>query len=132
MTAVNGGIYPIKNLQSIKAVDIEKLLKVNVQTGLQESNINERITKYGLNSYAEQKQKSILLILFEQFKSPIILLLVLAAGFSFFFEDWIEGFAIIGVIFITAVLGFFMELQARNSIKALKKNGCQRFKSLER
>ena len=121
MTAVNDGIYPIKNTQSIKAVDIEKLLKVNVQTGLQESNINERITKYGLNRYAEQKQKNILLILFEQFKSPIILLLVLAAGFSFFFEDWIEGFAIIGVIFITAVLGFFMELQARNSIKALKK-----------
>ena len=121
MTAVNDVIYPIKNTQSIKAVDIEKLLKVNVQTGLQESNINERITKYGLNRYAEQKQKNILLILFEQFKSPIILLLVLAAGFSFFFEDWIEGFAIIGVIFITAVLGFFMELQARNSIKALKK-----------
>jgi Ca2+-transporting ATPase len=112
--------YPIENTHSIKADDIAKLLDTNLQTGLKESSINEKNTKYGLNSYAAQKQKSIWLILFEQFKSPIILLLVVAAGFSFFFQDWLEGFSIIAVIFITAVLGFFMELQARNSMKALK------------
>lgn len=120
MSALNDKIYPIENAHSLNADDIAKLLDVNLQSGLNESSIEKRITKYGLNSYAQQKQKSILLILFEQFKSPIILLLVLAAGFSFFFEDWIEGFSIIAVIFITAVLGFFMELQARNSMKALK------------
>lgn len=120
MATGNNNIYPIENVHSIKAEDIAKLMDVNLQTGLQESSINERITKYGLNNYAEQKQKSVWLILFAQFKSPIILLLVVAAGFSFFFQDWIEGFAIITVIFITAALGFFMELQARNSMKALK------------
>ncbi len=120
MAALNDNIYPIEHALSIKADDIAKLMHVNMQTGLKESSINERITKYGLNSYAAQKQKSIWLILFEQFKSPIIVLLVVAAGFSFFFEDWLEGFSIIVVIFITAVLGFFMELQARNSMKALK------------
>jgi Ca2+-transporting ATPase len=120
MAALNDNIYPIEHTLSIKADDIAKLMHVNLQTGLKESSINERITKYGLNSYAAQKQKSIWLILFEQFKSPIILLLVVAAGFSFFFGDWLDGFSIIAVIFITVVLGFFMELQARNSMKALK------------
>ncbi|MEP7232018.1 MAG: cation-transporting P-type ATPase [Ginsengibacter sp.] len=120
MAAVSDNIYPIEHTLSIKADDIAKLMHVDLQTGLKESSINERITKYGLNSYAAQKQKSIWLILFEQFKSPIILLLVVAAGFSFFFGDWLEGFSIIAVIFITVVLGFFMELQARNSMKALK------------
>ncbi len=120
MAALNDNIYPIINTHSKKIEDIAKLLDINLQTGLKESSINERITRYGLNSYAAQKQKSILLILFEQFKSPIILLLVVAAGFSFFFENWIEGFSIIAVIFITVVLGFLMELQARNSMKALK------------
>ena len=120
MATPNDSTYPIENAYSKNADDIAKLLDTNLQTGLQEGTIDERIKKYGLNSYAEQKQKSIWLILFEQFKSPIILLLVVAAGFSFFFQDWIEGFAIIGVIFITAALGFFMELQARNSMKALK------------
>jgi len=120
MAIFNDNIDIIENAYSKKADDIAKLLVLNLKTGLKESDINERITKYGLNRYARQKQKSILLILFEQFKSPIILLLVVAAGFSFFFEDRIEGFSITAVIFITAVLGFFMELQARNSMKALE------------
>ena len=119
MVTLNDSMDTIENAHSKKADDIAKLLVLNLKTGLKESDINERITKYGLNLYARQKQKSILLIVFEQFKSPIILLLVVAAGFSFFFEDKIEGFAITAVIFITAVLGFFMELQARNSMKAL-------------
>ena len=120
MTTPNGNIHQIENAYSKNAEEIAKLLDSNLQTGLQESSIDERIKKYGLNSYAVQKQKSIWLILYEQFKSPIILLLVVAAGFSFFFQDWIEGFSIIGVIFITAALGFFMELQACNSMNALK------------
>lgn len=120
MELTNDIITPIENAHAIKTEEVAKRLDVNLQNGLTESSIEERIKKYGLNSYAEQKQKSIWLILWEQFKSPIILLLVVAAGFSFFFEDWIEGFAIIAVIFITAALGFFMELQARNSMKALK------------
>ena len=120
MATINDNITATENAHSLTVEDIAKLLDANPQNGLAESSIDERIKKYGLNSYAEQKQKSVWLILFEQFKSPIILLLVVAAGFSFFFEDWIEGFAIITVIFITAALGFFMELQARNSMKALK------------
>ncbi len=110
----------LENPHSLSVDEIANVFDVNLKTGLKENSINERIAKFGMNNYAEQKQKSIWLILFEQFKSPIILLLVVAAGFSFFFQDWIEGFAIIGVIFITVILGFFMELQARNSMKALK------------
>ncbi len=120
MVTTNKSIYPLENTHSIAAEEIAKLLDANLQSGLDETTIDERIAKYGFNSYSEQKQKSIWLILYEQFKSPIILLLVIAAGFSFFVEDWIEGFSIITVIFITAALGFFMELQALNSMKALK------------
>jgi magnesium-transporting ATPase (P-type) len=69
--------------KELKDVDIAKLMNVNLQTGLKESSINERITKYGLNSYVAQKQKSIWLILFEQFQSPIILLLLVAPHFGY-------------------------------------------------
>jgi Ca2+-transporting ATPase len=120
MVTLNDKTYPIENAHSKNIEEILKLLDTNQENGLSEADIDERIKTYGLNSYQEQKQKSIFLILVEQFKSPIILLLVVAAGFSFFFQDWIEGFSIIGVIFITAALGFFMELQAHNSMKALK------------
>jgi len=112
--------YPISNALSLPIDDIVGRLQANQQHGLSQSDIAKRIKTYGLNCYEEQKQKSIFLLLFEQFKSPIVLLLVVATGFSFAFQHLIEGFSIIGVIFITAALGFFMELQARRSMKALK------------
>lgn len=120
MATSNNYINPIENTHTLMPDEIARQLHANVQTGLNESSVEERITAYGLNSYALQKQKSSWFILIDQFNSPIILLLVLAAGFSFFFQDWIEGFSIVAVIFITASLGFFMELQARNSMRALK------------
>lgn len=112
--------YPIKFAHSLPLENINEMLQTNKSTGLSESDIAKRIKTYGLNRYEEQKQKSIFLLLFEQFRSPIILLLVFASGFSFVFQHLIEGFSIIGVILITATLGFFMELQARRSMKALK------------
>ena len=112
--------YPIEFPHSLEVEKIAVLLQVNLQYGLTKSEVQIRIEEFGLNSYKAQKQKNILLILLSQFKSPIVLLLIVAAGFSFFFEHWMEGFSIIGVLLITAALGFFMELQARKSVNALK------------
>lgn len=119
MTKPENITYPIEYACSSDAEKITQLLHANQQTGLGEDEVAKRIEAFGLNSYKAQKQKSIFLILIEQFKSPIVLLLVVAAGFSFFFQHYIEGFSIIGVLFITATLGFFMELQARKSMNAL-------------
>jgi len=112
--------YPIKNTSSLSIESIIDTLKSNQQNGLNEDDIAKRIKTYGLNKYEEKKQKSIFLLLVEQFKSPIVLLLVLAGGVSLSFQHWLEGGSIIGVIFITALLGFLMELQARKSMNALK------------
>jgi len=117
---VKSNAYPIEHPHSLGAENIAQLLGANLKNGLNKADAAKRIEIYGLNAYKAQAQKSIFLILVEQFKSPIILLLVAAGGLSFFFEKWIEGFAIIGVILITAALGFFMELQARRSMKALE------------
>ena len=85
MTTLNYNRYPIKGAHSMKVDELSKVLYVNLQTGLEEISINEKITKYDLNNYAEQKKKSILLISFKLLKSPIIILLLVASGFSFFF-----------------------------------------------
>jgi len=112
--------YPIKNGYSLPIESIFDSLKSDAEKGLNEIGIAKRINSYGLNKYEARKQKSIFLLLIEQFTSPIVLLLVLAAGVSLSFQHWLEGGSIIGVIFITALLGFWMEMQARKSMKALK------------
>jgi len=112
---------PIKFPHAKDVKNIAQLLQANLENGLNDQEVKKRIEEYGLNSYKVKKQRNIFLILIAQFKSPIILLLVVAASLSFAFEHWLEGFSIVAVIFITAALGFFMELQARRSMNALKK-----------
>src|SRR5690625_3523994 len=56
-----------------------------------------------------------------QFHSPIVYLLFFAIAVTLYFQDYIEAIAIFAVILINAIIGFFMEMQARVSMNALKK-----------
>src|SRR5688500_1677394 len=96
---------------------VQDTLKSNLQHGLPEQEIPERIKRYGLNEVTEEKEISLLTIFLRQFKSPIVLLLLFAAAMSFSFSKWIDGIAILIVLFINAIIGFFMEYQAARSMK---------------
>ena len=112
--------YPIENPHSISVEEIKKILQVDVNQGLSIQEANNRNKIYGLNLFEAQPQKSVLLIFFEQFKSPIVYLLFFATFVSAYFEHYIEATAIAIVILVNAVIGFLMELQARSSMNALK------------
>lgn len=89
-------------------------------TGISQSEVENRTKEFGPNVYEAKKQKSVLLMFFLQFKSPIVYLLLFAAAVTLYFQHFIEAIAILVVVLINALIGFFMELQARNSMKALK------------
>jgi P-type Ca2+ transporter type 2C len=89
--------------------------------GLSTSEVKTRLKKYGPNCLKEAKGKSAFIVLFNQFKSLIVLLLTAAALVSFAFGDLIEGMAIVVVIFINAAIGFVMEIRAVRSMEALRR-----------
>ena len=101
--------------------EIVKCLDVSLDRGLSVAEAKKRLKQYGPNRLQEAVGKSAWLILLNQFKSLIVLLLALAALLSFIFKDWIEGLAIVAVIGINAVIGFFMEIRAVRSMEALKR-----------
>ncbi|MBD3233563.1 MAG: cation-transporting P-type ATPase, partial [candidate division Zixibacteria bacterium] len=105
------------------ADSILKYLDVDSKNGLATSEIAQRRKLYGRNLLREIKKKSAWLILFEQFKSLIIWLLVAAGAVSFAFGEFVEGLAIAIVIIINAAIGFFTELKAVRSMDALRKMG---------
>ncbi|MFC5283481.1 cation-translocating P-type ATPase [Pedobacter alpinus] len=112
--------YPIKNAYSLTAESLEKNLSTSQTEGVSDAEALKRGKHFGLNSYKSQKQKSLWRMVLEQFKSPIVYLLFVAAFASLYFKNNIEAVAIFIVILINAIIGFFMELQARSSMKALR------------
>lgn len=112
--------YPIKSAYSLTVEALENTLATEKDKGISNAEALKRSNQFGLNSYKSQKQKSLWRMALEQFKSPIVYLLFLAAFASLYFENTIEAITIFIVILVNALIGFFMELQARSSMLALK------------
>ncbi|HEX8041299.1 MAG TPA: cation-translocating P-type ATPase [Chryseosolibacter sp.] len=90
-------------------------------TGLKEAEVAGRIQKFGGNSIMPARKKSLWLVFSAQFNSSLVYLLIFAAGLSFFFQEWLDGSAILVVILLNAIIGFYMEYQAGRSMDALKR-----------
>ncbi len=112
--------YPLENAHTLSVEEVVIALETNPQNGISSGEATKRIVQFGANIYAAQKQKSVWLMLLLQFKSPIVYLLLFAVAVTIYFQNYIEAIAIGVVIFINALIGFFMELQARSSMNALK------------
>lgn len=106
---------------TLSVQEILSVLNTNDLNGLTSEEVQKRLLIYGANKIEEEKSKSLWLIFFSQFTSPIVWLLIVAAGLSFYFKEWLDGLAIIIVIFINAIVGFYMEYQAERSMNTLKK-----------
>ncbi len=96
-------------------------LGVDPANGLTAAEAIKRLGQDGPNKLEEEKKRGWTGMLLGQFKSPIVLLLVVAAVLSFLFKEWLDGIAILVVLLINGVIGFFMEFQADRAMSSLKK-----------
>ncbi len=82
--------------------------------------------KYGKNEIQEGKKKSKLQLLLEQFTSPIILLLILAAIVSLFVnhqqhQNYFDSILILIIVLASGIAGFIQDYKAEEAVEALKK-----------
>ena len=110
-----------KIIHSTSPEEVSRLYETDEVRGLSQEEVAGRLEKFGGNSITHEKKKSLWMMLLRQFNSPIVYLLIFASGLSFFFQEWLDGFAILVVILINAIIGFYMEFQAERSMEALKK-----------
>lgn len=109
------------SFHSVSQTEIEKLLEADTLKGLSDNEAQNRLSYFGENSITHKEKKSTWLIFIQQFNSPIVYLLIIAAALSFIFQEWLDGIAILVVIFINSIIGFYMEFQADRSMDTLKK-----------
>jgi len=113
--------YPIDYPFALSADELSSMMHTDCINGISPPEAEKRARRFGPNSYKTQSSKSIWFIFIQQFRSPIVYLLLFGAGVSVYFRDYLDAIAIIIVILTNALIGFFMELQARSSMNALKK-----------
>ncbi len=87
--------------------------------GLKSSESAERLKKYGANVLKPKNRFNTLKILLSQFKSPITIILLFAAGLSFFLGDVTDTVIIVAIILISSMLGFWQEKGAANAFEKL-------------
>ncbi len=87
--------------------------------GLSSDEARNRLVRYGFNLLKPKKRADALTLLLAQFKSPIILILIFAAGLSFFLEDPTDAVIILTIILVSGLLGFWQERGATDAVKKL-------------
>jgi len=108
---------------SMDANAVLDALGVDAGRGLSADEVAARRRRHGPNRLRQVERVGNFAILVAQFRSIVILLLVLAAGVTLAFGDVIESLAIVAVIVINTAIGFVTELRAVRSIEALRRLG---------
>ena len=90
-------------------------------TGLSAQEAAQRLAANGPNELKEGKRISAVQIFFGQFKSLIIWILIVAGVVSGVLGEGVDAIAILAIVVLNAIIGFYQEFNAEKSIAALKK-----------
>jgi magnesium-transporting ATPase (P-type) len=106
---------------SLDSADAAAALSVDPSIGLNEDAIAARRESVGFNILPEAIGRSSLKAFLEQFQSPLIYILFIAAVFAFALGRHGDAIVILVVVFINSIIGWFQEGRAEASMDALRK-----------
>ena len=108
------------NWYSLTKEDIFDKLKTD-ESGLTSKEAKKRLEKYGTNTLPKKKKDSVLKIFLNEFKNPILILLLFAVIASLIGNEPIEAIAIILIVLVDVTMGTYQENKANNTAEALSK-----------
>jgi Mg2+-importing ATPase len=87
--------------------------------GLTSEEAQQRLDNFGPNLLKPKKRADAPTLLWAQFRSPIILILLFAAGLSYFLHETTNAGIIIAIVLVSGLLGFWQEYSATNTMRKL-------------
>jgi len=95
-------------------------LQTNVETGLTSEQAQQRLQQYGINHIAHYTPPSLFSIFLQQFKDPLIFLLLIASGIIFLLGEYLDAYIIIGILIFNAIIGTIQERRTDLLLQQLK------------
>lgn len=89
--------------------------------GLTNEEVNIRQQKYGKNILPKKESDSIFKIFFDEFKDPMLILLLFAILASLIAGEVVDAIAILFIVLIDTVMGAYQENKANNTAEALSR-----------
>ncbi len=112
----------IEKAEFYKLTAKESLLSLNSdENGLTDKEAKKRLLEFGENRILEKKRKTALQIFLDQFKSVLILILIVATIVSVILGEILDAAVIFAIVILNALLGFYQERKAEKILEALKK-----------
>jgi Mg2+-importing ATPase len=109
---------PLKTIWSLSNSEIPELLSSSNE-GLGTEECARRQTRYGHNALAPAERVEALSVFLRQFKSPLILIFIVAAILSFVLHDPTDAVIILVIVLISGGLSFWQEYRASSAVKEL-------------
>ncbi|MEW6572813.1 MAG: HAD-IC family P-type ATPase [Bacillota bacterium] len=103
---------------SLPADEVLALLAVT-PAGLEETEAARRLALYGLNRLRPVRKATAGRLFLAQFSSPIVLLLLFAAGLSSFLREKTSAAIIFSIVFLSGVLSFYQQYSANSALAKL-------------
>ena len=111
----------MNNWYQHKTADVLAELNVDATRGVSSQDASQRLAQSGANELVERGATSPLRILWEQFTSTMILILIAAAVVAGVMGDLKNSIAILAIVILFGLLGFFQEYRAEKAMAALKR-----------
>ena len=111
----------MKNWYNLSIPDALSQLKSDKEKGLTSQEAQSRLEKNGKNELDHGKKKSLAAKFLDQFKDPMILILIAASIISAFVGEIEDTFIILAIVIVNSLLSVFQEGKAEAAIEALQK-----------
>ncbi|MFO9701334.1 cation-translocating P-type ATPase [Legionella pneumophila serogroup 1] len=100
--------------------DMVLLFQTDLSLGLSEKVAEQRLKEVGPNLLSQQKKTSPFVIFLQQFASVVIWVLLGAVVVSFLLDEKADAIAILAIVILNAIIGFFLEYRADRAMLALQ------------
>ncbi|XP_051485502.1 LOW QUALITY PROTEIN: calcium-transporting ATPase type 2C member 2 [Apus apus] len=114
-------VLPPKEACKCHKEDLAKALNVDLQIGLSEFSVLQRRLKHGWNEFSVENTEPIWKKYLDQFKNPLILLLLASALVSVITKEYEDAASIAMAVLIVVTVAFIQEYRSEKSLEELNK-----------